>query len=240
MSPGFPRPDAVFDRIVAGNWKPGGVASTPGATPKGLTPVPHNITLRQCANCGREFPAKTAEVNRGKGRFCCRACHDEAQRASRVDLQCEQCGRTFRVPPSLAGHRFCSRACEAESRRRTSITRVRRPDGYIILYFPDGHTGYEHRHVMEEHIGRPLAPNEIVHHLNGDPSDNRIENLTVLDSNAEHRQIHKINTWSRKYAACRSCGTTSHPHCSLGLCKRCYNRLRLERRSPDHAAGAAG
>lgn len=37
-----------------------------------------------------------------------------------------------------------------------------------------------HRHIMEEHLGRPLEPAEHVYHLNGDSKDNRIENLTVI------------------------------------------------------------
>lgn len=37
-----------------------------------------------------------------------------------------------------------------------------------------------HRHTMEEHLGRLLNSNEHVYHINGDPSDNRIENLTVI------------------------------------------------------------
>jgi len=37
-----------------------------------------------------------------------------------------------------------------------------------------------HRHIMEEHLGRLLESNEHVYHLNGDSTDNRIENLVVI------------------------------------------------------------
>lgn len=37
-----------------------------------------------------------------------------------------------------------------------------------------------HRHVMEEHLGRLLEPNEHVYHINGDSRDNAIENLIVI------------------------------------------------------------
>lgn len=44
----------------------------------------------------------------------------------------------------------------------------------------------EHRLAMERTLGRPLMDSEVVHHIDGDPSNNAVENLAVYDSNSDH------------------------------------------------------
>ncbi len=50
----------------------------------------------------------------------------------------------------------------------------------------------EHRLLMEEKMGRYLTPEEIVHHVDGNPYNNDIKNLELM-SQVEHSKIHKRN-----------------------------------------------
>ena len=69
------------------------------------------------------------------------------------------------------------------------------PAGYVLVYAPDNHRatadGYvmEHILVAEEMLGRSLADDECVHHINWIKDDNRPENLQVM-TKSEHMSYH--------------------------------------------------
>jgi len=72
--------------------------------------------------------------------------------------------------------------------------------GYVWLYKPDHPTsrkkapdyGYvlEHRMLMELHLKRSLTALEVIHHIDGDKTNNKIENLICCKNSKEHGQIH--------------------------------------------------
>ena len=102
------------------------------------------------------------------------------------------------------------RACRMKAGARLGtgqhgIGRSLNRHGYVILRTPGSRAAraspkYEHRYVMEQHLGRALERDEHVHHKNGDRQDNRLENLELLSA-SEHARHHLAVRWGNHAAA---------------------------------------
>ena len=56
----------------------------------------------------------------------------------------------------------------------------------------------DHRLIMEKHLGSLLKPTELVHHKDGNPLNNRIDNLEITN-NSEHLTFHRRRNYHKHY-----------------------------------------
>ncbi len=106
--------------------------------------------------------------------------------------------------------------------------------GYVVVATRGPNLGKrEHRLIVEAHIGRSLLATELIHHVNGNKSDNRIENLQIV-SQAEHARLYRAG----QTVACQACGAERYygpsKVCRLSgngvtyLCRECRMTARRD------------
>ncbi len=112
----------------------------------------------------------------------------------------EVCFNFFTPPEHNAAQRFCSHECQRfyAAQRSADRRRGRNPNRHIRRG-----QEYLHRLIVEEHLGRRLTEDEVVHHRNGDKHDNRLENLEVLEGQAAHAHIHALELYYERCDAMR-------------------------------------
>lgn len=72
-----------------------------------------------------------------------------------------------------------------------------------------------HRIIMMIHLGRELSSDEVVDHINGNPSDNRLENLRVCSNaeNVSNMRITSRNTTGVKGVSYKPSINSKKPYC---------------------------
>lgn len=164
----------------------------------------------------------------------------------RRDEICDQLGIGRRIVETRMrslGLKMLGARVGVESHRWRGGRLVRR--GYVLVFDRDhpnaNSIGYvrEHIKVMSEKIGRPIYDGEVVHHLNHDRSDNRIENLQLMSS-SEHRSLHARERWisasrSEKARIVSRLSDAQTEMAKDGRAKKRSKKARQTRRLKSHA-----
>lgn len=151
-----------------------------------------------CGVCGKEsWKRKDTEY-----RYCSLRCFGKSiQKSNGKCLFCEK-QLPSRMPNGIqfVKRKFCSKGCFSEyysNERSYRWTGGVLSSGYKKIRLKRNSYQREHRLIMEKHLGRKLRKGEVVHHINHDRKDNRIENLEVMSS-SEHTRHHLKERWEKE------------------------------------------
>lgn len=159
--------------------------------------------MSQCPSCGNNAGID----KRGRIRICCSmecVIKHSANTRSLKEKTCIGCGNVY-LPKFTSKQKYCTMNCKAKLMWESGKCKVplkiavknlvnfKKTKTHIESnprkrIYRDGKCYYEHRLIMEEFLKRPLLPKEHIHHINGNPKDNRIENLMIV-SPSEHGKI---------------------------------------------------
>lgn len=123
--------------------------------------------------------------------------HDRKNLDTYEVRECRECGKGFRIG-KVSPVQCCSSRCSNSLRSRALAGKSNpRFNGGLTfhrdrwrIYCRDHSFVAFARAVVAAELRRPLTSDEIVHHINGDSTDDRIENLVIL-TRAEHLALHR-------------------------------------------------
>jgi hypothetical protein len=161
----------------------------------------------ECKQCGKSFEVTPAWARNGRRKYCSRTCHAKAGIAgSRLGVRHTKKSRERMSEAAKKAARSGENSSQWKGGRFTDkngyvyvmVDRLQSPTREIAAQMTKTRYILEHRAVKAADVGRPLLRTEQVHHVNGVKNDNRLENLSILDSR-KHSLKHR--TLERKYSA---------------------------------------
>lgn len=139
-----------------------------------------------CDNCGKAIYRRPSTLKNNKGKHCSKSCSNAVYR--------EHYKETSKGPNKAKGL-----SGDKNPAWKGGVTQFKKKGNYVGIIYrrapqhlkamarKDGYM-MEHRIVMANIAGRLLSRNEVVHHIDHNPSNNEVSNLELWPSNSSHKK----------------------------------------------------
>lgn len=142
-------------------------------------------TLIPCDQCQRVFSKPTNKIT--KMNFCSRKCLEKFNSTKMHNFNEQE------NPMNKKGRTIEERYAMRNRRLNAKDMKGRQCKTY------NKHLGkLDHRRIMELKLGRFLTQDEVVHHIDKDPSNNKPSNLVIM-TRAEHSRLHIKEYWKSRH-----------------------------------------
>ena len=154
--------------------------------------------IKNCQLCKKEFLFRPSpsRLTTGRGKYCSRSCKDTIQKGKHFSPQTE-----IKKGQILGSLTMFKKGQKAWNKGKPNTWMVGKKNhiwkggihkhimGYLQVSLGSGRPKLQHRLMLEEFLGRKLESWEIVHHINQDKTDNRLENLRIMNRRT-HARLH--------------------------------------------------
>jgi hypothetical protein len=145
--------------------------------------------IKNCLHCGKEITIREKQLKYNIGNYCSRSCRAKAHAIHLIPyckngLGKKRPGKGLKLeknPAWKGGVTYFKTHGNYKG-----VKYMRCPAEYLVMARKDGYV-MEHRLIVAQHLNRPLLRTEVIHHINHDPTDNRLQNLMLFKTNQEHK-----------------------------------------------------
>ena len=139
----------------------------------------------KCSWCESDIERYQSQLKLNKNNYCSRACRSK-------HLSKEYNPDGYRKHEHLSEYNRENNKYRMDFATRVKLRKAKLGTGHNKGY-KKVFGVHEHRIIAARKLGRPLLPNEVVHHIDRDKRNNKMENLMVFSSQSEHAKWHANN-----------------------------------------------
>lgn len=154
------------------------------------------MIIKNCLNCKKEFKTYVSKIKLGRGKYCSKSCNNISQLGKCVSPLTQFKKGEHRSPTTEF-----KKGSSSWNKGKTNYWLIGEKNhqwkggiskhslGYLNQKSGINKRKLQHRLIMEQYLGHELSSDEIVHHLDGDKTNNNLENL-IITNRKDHARFH--------------------------------------------------